>query len=484
MLKNYINGETSIGTSDRVIEDVNPCTEEIIYEFKSSSKNDVDAAVMAAKTAFKSWRNLSRIQRATYFEKLQKELESDVNGYAHIISTETGKTLNESRAEIIESIHMVQYAIGRARTSVGDVLGSEIPDKDLYVLKRPKGVIGIICPWNFPFGVSFWCIVPSILEGNTVVFKPSEETPWCGYKIAKLFEAAGFPPGVLNMVQGDSYTGDSLVHSEVNHICFTGSLSVGMSIRKACADYYNKTCSCEMGSKSAVMVFNDADLDLAVNACVASAYKLSGQRCVSSGRMLIQWDIFYEFAKKFVEKSQQVKVDDPSNGDMGPLISLNQMNRVIQYNKMTEIDDVQILLKGEKRHNKGYYLSPHVYTTPWNNNYRFLSDEVFGPHVALIPFNDVDEAVSIYNDTKYGLSCSVCTNNYKIMRYIRDNCEFGLGYVNLPTIGSESHAIFNGVKGSGYGGASAAGTFDTVVDKFTWTVNHSGPDFKMAQGLK
>jgi aldehyde dehydrogenase (NAD+) len=249
-----------------------------------------------------------------------------------------------------------------------------------------------------------------------------------------------------------------------------------------------------MGSKSAVIVFDDADMDLAINCCVASAYKLSGQRCVSAGRfsagrLLVQRKIHEKFCERFVDASKNLKIGDPHQGDFfyGPLINETQMNRVISYNELTYRADhhpyVKILLSGKRLPGKGYFLSPHVYSCEWGDR-PFLKEEVFGPHVAIIPFDEVQDAVEIYNDTIYGLSMACITNDMHKARYLRDNCDFGLGYLNLPSIGACSHTPFGGVKKSGNGQSSAAGTFRAVTHEVTWTANYQQGGFQFEQGLK
>ncbi len=245
-----------------------------------------------------------------------------------------------------------------------------------------------------------------------------------------------------------------------------------------------------MGSKSAVIVCSDADIDMAVKACVASAYKLSGQRCVSAGRLIVEHKVVDEFMAKFVAASKNIRFGnplDPDNEiDMGPLINKAQMKRVMDYNNMVPLDShSQILLRYTLGSDKGFFLGPHVYVTKWQEyeSRAFLKEEVFGPNVAILPFDDLEEAINIYNDVDYALALSVCTNDYRKMRKVRDECDYGMGYVNLPCIGAESHLPFTGLKKSGYGGGSAAGTFDAVVEKVVWTVNHA-EEIKMAQGLK
>lgn len=470
---------------------INPSTEEELGLFPISTQAEIDEAVVAAKKAQKSWRQLSRVRRGEYFEALIGALKISASDIAQGISRETGKHLNESVAEINEAIHMAQYTFGQARTRIGDILPSEIAEKDSYVIRKPKGVVAVISPWNFPLAIGgFWCAAPALLEGNTVVFKPSEDAPAIGQIIADLYRRANFPPGVFNLLHGDGPAGRFLMeHRDVNHICFTGSYAVGREIQLTCASQGRKSCSCEMGSKSAVIICADADIDMAVKACVASAYKLTGQRCVSAGRLIVEHSIIDEFMAKFVAASKNIRVGDPLDKDvemdMGPLISKAQLDRVIHYNHKAANDThTQILLPGYTK-SPGYFLNPHVYTTKWQENESrpFLKEEVFGPHVAILPFDDLEEAIGIYNDTEFGLSVAVCTNDYRKMRKVRDECDFGLGYVNLPCIGAESQLPFGGVKKSGYGGSSAAATFDAVVHKVAWTVNHA-EEIKMAQGLK
>lgn len=486
--KNFIGGKFGDHRAD--FASINPSTEEPLCYFPQSTNEEVDRAVASAKNALPAWRALSRVKRAEYFDNLAGCIKNMNNLLVEVISRETGKTRNESYAEVIEALHMTQYTFGMGRMASGEVVSSEIAAKDSYVIRKPKGVVAVIAPWNFPFAIGgFWCAAPALLEGNTVVFKPSEDTPWVGGLTAHLYREAGFPDGVFNLVHGDGRVGDHLAkHKDVKHICFTGSADVGQHIRKVCADSWDKSCSCEMGSKSAVIVFDDADYDLALSACVASAYKLSGQRCVSAGRLIVQQKIFDKFCKDFVALSQKVNVGDPFESDdvlMGPLINESQLARVLMFNShASKCPKTEVLWTGGKIDRKGYFLRPFVYRTEWfaNEDRDFLKQEVFGPHVSLIPFKDVDDAIRIYNDTDYGLSLGVVTNDFKKARECRERCDFGLGYWNGGSIAAESHLLFGGVKKSGNGWPSAAGTFDATCHKVTWTINHGGLAFP--QGLK
>jgi len=320
----YINGNFISHKAD--FSKIDPSNEKEIGVFPISGIRVVESAVEAAKTAFKKWRQVSRVERATYFEELVYLLKARKYDFVNAISKETGKTLNESEAEFNESLHMAQYTFGMGRMPVGQIMPSEIADKDTYCIRKPKGVVAVISPWNFPMAIGgFWCAAPAILEGNCVVLKPSEDAPILGQLIAEVYHYAKFPPGVFNMIHGGGYTGDILAKDEgVNHICFTGSAAVGQLIQKICAnDFFGKSCSCEMGSKSAMIICEDADYNLALESCLTSSYKLSGQRCVSAGRLLVHNKLFDKFVVDFVKRSQNLKIGSPMEGsfDMGPLIN-------------------------------------------------------------------------------------------------------------------------------------------------------------------
>jgi aldehyde dehydrogenase (NAD+) len=406
------------------------------------------------------------------------------------LARESGKVLDEARAEIVEGLHTVQYVFGTARQPIGTIAASEIVGKDLYVRRKPRGVVAIITPWNFPFAVPLWMLAPSLLEGNAVVFKPSEETPAIGEHLIRLFDEAGFPAGVVNLVHGlGEEVGEALAaHADVDVVCFTGSFSVGSRIRQLAAASDHKTCAIEAGSKSAVIVCEDAPLDLACDAAILSAFKTTGQRCVSAGRVLVHARLFDAFADRFVKQTKHVRFADPFDRSAfaGPLINEAAVEKVTNYNRLAVKEGAEVLLDGgrmtDAEHGGGYFMSPFVYRQRHGADVRTIREEVFGPHVALIPFEDDDDAIRIYNDTPYGLSMAVVTDDYRRWRYYRDECDYGMGYVNLPCIGAEVHLPFGGVKRSGNGQPSAAGLVDAVTHKTAFTVNHDR-NITMAQGM-
>ena len=516
ILHNYVNGEFDNDgmTLDKLykkpggmLSKRDPSTGDWICTFPQTTEKDVHSAYKIARGAFRGWKGRSRIYRAEFFYKIAQIIERRRDEIARVISFETGKNYNESIAEVNEALHMAQYAFGSGRTSVGEAVASELAEKDAYMIRKPKGVIAIISPFNFPLAIgSFWCAAPALVEGNTVIIKPSEDAPWTTHLAAEIYHEAGVPPGVFNVIHGDGKVGSLLSLVDVDHICFTGSAEVGQIIRKVAAESWNKTTSCELGSKSAVIVFDDANFELAVSAAVASAFKLSGQRCVSSGRIIVQRSIFDKFAKRFVEVAQYCKPGPPfvtkyhttggtpdcvtwetqePNPDAyyGPIVTKAGLDKVIFYNNLVFSNpSATVLMRGELLPIAGNFIPPTVYTTEWNDE-PYLKNEVFGPHVAIIPFDDIHDAVRIYNDTDYGLALGVCTEDFKKARYCRDNCDFGMCYWNGGSIAAESHLAFGGVKKSGNGFPSAARTFRAVTHEVSWTVNH-GESISFPQGMK
>lgn len=463
--------------------------DEVIGVFPSGTPEVANQAVAAARQAFHPWRRMSRIHRAEHFDRLAQLIQREIDSLAKLMAREAGKNITECRAEVVEGLHMVQYVFGTGRMPFGEIVASEIAEKDAFIRRKPWGVVAVITPWNFPFAVPLWMLGPSLLEGNTTVFKPSEDTPAIGQRLVELFIQAGFPEGTINLVHGDGTVGEALVRNpDVNVVCFTGSYDVGKRIQQLSADFSDRIVAAEMGSKSAVIVCDDARIDLAVSAGIISAFKTSGQRCVSAGRLLVAEKLVDAYVEKFVATAKKIRIGNPLDAAnfTGPVINEAAVEKVTRYNALAKQEGAEILLDGGRLttgdYAKGNYLSPFVYQMKHGPAVRCIREEVFGPHLAIIPFRDLDDAIRIYNDTDYGLSLGVITENYRTMRLLRDECNFGMGYVNLPCIGAEVHLPFGGVKKSGNGHPSAAGLVDAVTHKIAWTVNH-GTEIKMAQGL-
>lgn len=488
--KNYIDGQWQ--SAGQEFESVNPANKkEIIGTAPLSTASDVDQAVASAKHAYESWRELSWVKRAEYIDTFAQLIKRDLDEISTLVTRECGKAINEGRADAVEALHMAQYVAGMGRMPIGLAISSEIAAKDAYILRKSKGVIACITPWNFPSAIPLWVILPSVLAGNTVVFKPAEQTPIVAHKLMELFHEAGFPAGVINLVHGmGEDVGDPLVkHKDVNAILFTGSRAVGKYIQQVAASDAYKFVATEMGGKNATIVLEDADLDLAVNACVLGAFKTSGQRCVSTSRIIIDRKLEPEFTQRYIEKVKRIKIGNGIHEDtfMGPLIEEGGIEKWKHHNAKAKEEGAEVLLDGqvltEGEYADGNFVSPFVYRFDgYKKNTFCLREEAFSPHVAIIPISGLEEAVDVYNDTDYGLAMAVITEDYRKWRYVRDHADYGLGYVNLPSIGAEVHLPFGGVKSSGNGHPGAEGILESVTHRVAFTVNHAR-EIVMAQGL-
>lgn len=488
--RNLINNEWR--DTGQEFESLNPAnSKETVGTAPLSRAKEVDEAVAAAKHAYETWRDFSWVKRAEIVDNFAQLLKRDTEEMSRIVTRECGKPLNEGRADVIEAIHMAQYVAGIGRLPVGFSISSEVAAKDAFILRKPKGVVACITPWNFPVAIPLWVVLPSVVAGNTVVFKPSEETPICGHKLAELFLEAGFPAGVINVLHGTGEEcGDPLVkHKDVAAILFTGSRAVGKYIQQtAAADMY-KFAATEMGGKNATLVLADANLDIAVNACVLGAFKTSGQRCVSTSRIIIDKKIEPEFTKRYLERVGRIKVGDGLKDDvfMGPLINPEGVEKWKHHNQKAVEEGGEVLIQGKELTDGdmacGNFVTPFVYRfASYKKDTFCLREEAFSPHVAIIGVDGMEEAVEVYNDTEYGLAMAVITEDYRKWRWVRDHAEYGLGYVNLPSIGAEVHLPFGGVKGSGNGHPGAEGIIESVTHRVAFTVNHAH-EIVMAQGL-
>jgi aldehyde dehydrogenase (NAD+) len=334
----------------------------------------------------------------------------------------------------------------------------------------------------------------ALVEGNTVVFKPAEQTPWCAQIIAEMFDDAGIPDGVFNMVQGFGDAGNAIVeHDDVETVIFTGSAEVGHLIQDKLDGVAGKRAACEMGGKNAIVVTEEADLDTAVHSAVMSSFKTTGQRCVSSERLIVHTDVYDEFKERFVEIAADVAVGDPLREDtfMGPLIEAEHHEKVAEYNELARKEGVNVLVDRTDLdadeipdgHEDGHWIGPFVYEADPDEDLRCTHEEVFGPHVALLEYDgDIERAVELQNDTEYGLAGAIVSEDYRQINYYRDHAELGLAYGNLPCIGAEVQLPFGGVKKSGNGYPSAREAIEAVTDRTAWTLNNS-KEIEMAQGL-
>src|SRR6056297_2521675 len=492
--QHYIDGEWVDGEGSETFESENPATGESLGEFHRGTPDDVDRAVAAADEAFEEWRELSRIQRAEYLWDVYHELRDRTDELGAVVSKECGKEISEGVADVIEAAHMVEWAAGDARHPHGDVVPSELPARDAYMRRKPRGVTGCITPWNFPIAIPYWHMAVALVEGNTVVFKPAEQTPWCAQIIAEMFEDAGIPDGVFNMVQGFGDAGNAIVEDDrTATVLFTGSAEVGQEVASKVGGTPGKLAACEMGGKNGIVITEEADLDIAVHSAVMSSFKTTGQRCVSSERLIVHEDVYDEFKERYVELAQQVSVGDPLEEDtfMGPVVNEEQVEKFGKYNDLARKEGANVLVDREELddselpegHEDGYWVGPFVYEIDYDEDLRCIQEEVFGPHVALIEYSgDMDRAMEIHNNTPYGLAGAVISEDYRQVNQFRDEAELGLAYGNLPCIGAEVQLPFGGVKKSGNGYPSAREAIEAVTERTAWTLNNS-KDIEMAQGL-
>jgi aldehyde dehydrogenase (NAD+) len=490
----HIAGEWTDGSGDETFVSENPATGETLAEFHRGTEADVQRAVDAAEDAFEEWRDMSHIDRAEVLWEVYHELRERTDELGEIVTKECGKEISEGRADVVEAYHMVEWAAGDARHPKGDVVPSEIPSKDSYMRRQPRGVVGCITPWNFPVAIPFWHMAVALVEGNTVVWKPAEQTPWCGQIIAEMMTDAGVPDGVFNMIQGFGDAGNAIVEDDrVPTVLFTGSAEVGHQIADKLGGRPGREVSVEMGGKNAIVITEEADLDIAVHSALMSSFKTTGQRCVSSERLIVHEDVYDEFKERYVSLAEQVAVGDPLEEDtfMGPVVDESQVEKFHEYNDLARKEGANVLVDREELdddeipdgHGDGHWVGPFVYEADHDEDLRCIKEEVFGPHVALLEYSgDVDDAIEIHNDVDYGLAGAIISEDYRQINRYRDHGEVGLAYANLPCIGAEVQLPFGGVKKSGKGAPSARAVIEAVTERTAFTLNNS-KDIEMAQGL-
>ncbi|MEF8883304.1 MAG: aldehyde dehydrogenase family protein [Halapricum sp.] len=492
--RHYIGGEWTEGDGGDRFDSVDPATQETLGRFPRATSGDVQRAVAAAEEAAEGWQSESYIDRAEYLWEVFHELRDRHEELGEVVTRECGKEISEGKADVTEAWHMVEWAAGNARHPHGDVVPSEIASKDSYMRRNPKGVVGCITPWNFPVAIPFWHMAVTLVEGNTVVWKPAEQTPWCGQIVAEMFDDAGIPEGVFNMVQGYGDAGNAIVEDErVDTVLFTGSAEVGHKVAGKIGGQPGRNACCEMGGKNAIVITENADLDIALHSAVMSSFKTTGQRCVSSERLVVHEDIYQEFKERFVDLAADVAVGDPldENTFMGPVVDEDQVEKFSQYNDLARTEGANVLVDREELADEeipagfedGFWVGPFVYEIDYEPELRCLREEVFGPHVALIEYSGgIERAIEIHNAVDYGLAGAIISEDYRQINHYRDNAEVGLAYANLPCIGAEVQLPFGGVKMSGSGPPHAREVIEAVTERTAWTLNNSR-EIEMAQGL-
>src|SRR5919205_3864951 len=455
--KNFIGGEWVEAASGETFESVSPATGEQIGVFPKSSAEDVDRAVAAAKTAFEDWRLVPAPKRGEILFRFARLLEEAKDDLTDLMAREMGKVRAEAGGDVQEAIDMSYYMAGEGRRLFGQTTPSELRDKFNMSVRMPVGVVGVVTPWNFPIAIPSWKIAPALVCGNTVVFKPATDTPLLGERFVELLAEAGVPAGVVNIVHGGGgLVGDRLVrHPDVPVITLTGSRETGVEVMRNAADGL-KHVHLELGGKNAIIVLDDADLDLAVEGIVWSAFGTSGQRCTAASRVIVQDGVYEELQSRLVRAAEQLRLGPgwEEGVDVGPVINQGALEKIHSYTGIGKDEGAKLLTGGEIADGDGlgdgHFYRPTIFGDV-DPGMRIAQEEIFGPTTALIRVKDVDEAVRVSNGIKYGLSSSIFTRDVnKAFRAMRD-LEAGITYINAGTIGAEGHLPFGGTKDTGNG---------------------------------
>lgn len=449
---NYINGEWVETKNREAVENKNPANlDEVVGAFQSSSIEDVNMAVEAAKTASYAWKKMTSDKRGSYLQKVADLLEQRIDKIALTLTKEMGKTLPEAKGEVARGVAILRYYAGEGVRSIGDVIPSTEEGALMFTTRVPLGVVGVITPWNFPVAIPIWKIAPALVYGNTVVLKPASEATITCAQVMECFHDAGLPNGVINMVTGSgSVIGNGLVdHPDINGITFTGSNTIGKRIAQAAASS-GKKFQLEMGGKNPVIVANDADLDLAVDATISGGLKSTGQKCTATSRVIVQKDIYEEFKEKLLSKVEEITVGDGAESStwMGPLVNSNQLDTVIGYIEKGKEEGATLLYGGKKVDElNGYFVEPTVFENV-DPSMTIAKEEIFGPVLALMKVDTIEEALELANDSEYGLSASIFTTNIANMLTFIEDMDAGLVRVNAESAGVEYQAPFGGMKSS------------------------------------
>lgn len=459
MVKQYkqlIGGKWVDSVSGETFESKNPSTGEVLGSVPYGDERDVDLAVAAARQAFESeeWGNMAPSDRGRLLQRVALKLWDNLDHLADIESKDVGLTINETKNIAIPgSIDVLEFYAGLANKVQGATLSSP-SNRFNYTLREPLGVIGAIVPWNFPIMLTMWKLAPALAAGNTIVIKPPRETPLGVLELARLFQEAGIPDGVINVVNGSGSTvGNALAsHEGVDKVAFTGSTSTGRLIMQAASEHI-RPVSLELGGKSPNIVFEDADLESAINGSLFGIYFAQGQVCASGTRLFVQESIYDEFVERFAERAKQIKVGDSSDPEtqMGPQVSEQHLQSIERYVEIGQKEGATLVTGGtrKKELGEGNFFEPTVFSNV-TNDMTIAREEIFGPVISIIPFKDEEDAIRQANDTLYGLASGIWTNDLKRAHRMIPKLDAGTVYVNTFSM-LDSVAPFGGNKGSGFG---------------------------------
>lgn len=464
--KSYVGGKWVLAHNKKTFEVINPATNEVIYSIADMGVDDTKKAIDAAEKAWKNWSNKTAKQRSDILKKWHSLIIEHTAKLAEIATLECGKPILESKAEVAYGAAFVEWFAEEAKRTYGDVIPTNNNDRRILTIKQPVGVVAAITPWNFPIAMITRKCAPALAAGCPVIIKPAEKTPLSALYLAKLAEIAGFDKGVINIITTSNPKEVGLelsTNKKIRKLSFTGSTNVGKILAKQCAGTVKKL-SLELGGNAPFIVFNDADIDLAVKGGLASKYRNTGQTCVCTNRFLIQSDVYDEFAAKFKKAVNELVVGDGSNENttQGPLINKAQLTKVKDHVEDARKKGANILLGGSTHKLGKTFYKPTILTNV-NNDMKITNEETFGPVAALVKFDTEDEAIAMANDTQYGLAAYFYTKSIKRTFRVSEALEYGMVGVNEGVISTEI-APFGGVKESGIGREGSKYGIDEFIE--------------------
>ena len=447
----YIGGEW-VGDSD-VTTNTSPANrDDVIGTYARGDAARVDQAVSAALAAQPGWASASPQLRHDVLERAGALIVERKDELGRLLAREEGKTIAEAVGETVRASQVFKFFAGEALRNTGDAVASVRPGIDVMIEREPVGVIGLITPWNFPIAIPAWKLAPALAYGNAVVMKPAELTPGCAWELAKILDEAGCPAGIFNLVMGPgSKVGARIVeHEDIAAVSFTGSVATGRQVAVDCAAR-GKKVQLEMGGKNPMVAVDDADLDVAVGACLNGAFFSTGQRCTASSRLIVTAGIHDAFLDKLTAAAADLVIGDPldSKTQIGPVVDQGQLDQNLEYLALAATEGCDVRGGGLGNGN-GYFMHPAIFAGA-SNQMRVSREEIFGPMASVIKVADYDEALAVANDTEFGLSSGICTTSLKLATDFRRNAKAGMVMVNLPTAGVDYHVPFGGRKGSSYG---------------------------------
>lgn len=457
-------------------KNINPSdTNDVVGMYAQGNAEDAKQAIAAAKAAFPAWSRSGILERHAILRKASDEILARKEELGALLAREEGKILPEAIGEVTRAAQIFDFFAGEALRLTGELVPSARPNIGVEITREPLGVIGIITPWNFPIAIPAWKIAPALCYGNTVVFKPADLVPGCGWAIVDILHRAGLPKGVLNLVMGrGSVVGQAMLDSpDLAGITFTGSTGTGKRVALASIEH-NRKFQLEMGGKNPMVVLDDADINVAVEAAANSGFFSTGQRCTASSRLIVTEGIHDKFVAALTEKLKTLNVDNAlkAGSHIGPVVDDKQLKQDTDYIDIGKSEGAKLAFGGEivKRDTPGFYLQPTLFTEA-TNQMRISREEIFGPVVSVIRVKNYEEALATANDTPFGLSAGIATTSLKHATHFKRNSEAGMVMVNLPTAGVDFHVPFGGRKASSFGpreqGKYAAEFFTVVKTAYT-----------------